>query len=154
MFKQALIPGFPDGAQRIGEALSIVGKDGWVTYFVGSDNYAAHPQGDDRGRRYALAALMHNGHVKPAELSAAPLLIPHRTLMNWKAQYRSERLQDRLDKARRHLLALPSAVADNARVAGRAADTYVQDHPWQSAALGAAVGAAVGLLVGLLIGRR
>lgn len=65
-----------------------------------------------------------------------------------------ERLQDRLDKARHHLLALPAAVADNARVAGRAADTYVQDHPWQSAALGAAFGAGVGLLVGLLIGRR
>ena len=89
MFKQTLIPGFPDGAQRIGEALSIVEKDGWVTYFVGSDNYAAHPQGDDQGRRYALATLMHNGHVKPSELSAAPLLIPHRTLMNWKARYRS-----------------------------------------------------------------
>lgn len=37
--KQLLIPGFPDGAQRIGEAVSIVEKDGWVTYFVGGDDY-------------------------------------------------------------------------------------------------------------------
>jgi hypothetical protein len=39
MFKQMLIPGFPDGAQKVGKALSILERDGRVTYFVGGDNY-------------------------------------------------------------------------------------------------------------------
>ena len=39
MFKQSFIPGFPEGAQRVGEALSILKQDGRVTYFVGGDNY-------------------------------------------------------------------------------------------------------------------
>ena len=43
MHKQLFMPGFPDGAQRIGEAVSIVEKDGWVSYFVGSDNYFRPP---------------------------------------------------------------------------------------------------------------
>lgn len=61
-----------------------------------------------------------------------------------------ERLQDRLSQARHRLLDLQSAVADNAKAAGRAADDYVHDHPWQSVA----IGAGVGVLIGLLIGRR
>jgi len=46
VFKQVLIPGFPEGAQRIGEALSILEKGGRVTYFVGGDNYFSHPLDD------------------------------------------------------------------------------------------------------------
>jgi ElaB/YqjD/DUF883 family membrane-anchored ribosome-binding protein len=61
-----------------------------------------------------------------------------------------ERLEDRLNQARHRLLTLQSTVTDNARAAGRAADDYVHDHPWQSVA----VGAGIGLLVGLLIARR
>lgn len=61
-----------------------------------------------------------------------------------------ERLQDRLNQARHRLLTLQSTVSDNARAAGRAADDYVHDHPWQSVA----VGAGIGLLVGLLVARR
>ena len=30
MFRQSLIPGFPEGAQRIGESLSILERDGQV----------------------------------------------------------------------------------------------------------------------------
>lgn len=90
MFKQLLIPGFPQGAQRIGEALSILEKDGRVTYFVGGDNYFSHPLDDKSGRRYALASLMENGHVRAIDLEGAPLCIPHRTLMNWVAQLRED----------------------------------------------------------------
>ena len=89
MFKQSLIPGFPVGAQRISEALSILEKDDWVTYFVGSDNYFSHPKEDVKGRRFALASLMENGYVRACDLEAPPLLIAHRTLMNWTAQYRA-----------------------------------------------------------------
>jgi hypothetical protein len=90
VFKQSLIPGFPVGAQRIGESLSILERDGQVVYFVGGDNYFSHPQGDIKSRRYVLASLMENGHVRAVDLAAAPLLIPHRTLMNWTAQFRKE----------------------------------------------------------------
>ena len=88
MFKQSLIPGFPEGAQRIGQALSILKQDGRVTYFVGGDNYVDHPEGDKAGERFAFACLMENGHVKAVDLQKPPLSFPHRTLMNWCAQYR------------------------------------------------------------------
>lgn len=90
MHKQLLIPGFPDGAQRIGDAVSIVEKDGWVSYFVGGDDYFKHTKEDLRSRRFILTALMENKHLKGCDLSSPPLLIPHRTLMNWKSQFRKD----------------------------------------------------------------
>jgi hypothetical protein len=90
MYRQSLIPGFPDGAQRIGEALSILKQDGRVTYFVGGDNYIDHKEGDKAGERFAFACLMENGHVRATDLQKPPLLLPHRTLMNWCAQYRKD----------------------------------------------------------------
>ena len=90
MFKQSLIPGFPIGAQRIGESLSILERDGQVIYFVGGDNYFSHPQDDVKSRRFVLASLMENGHVRAVDLEGAPLCIAHRTLMNWVAQYRKD----------------------------------------------------------------
>ena len=90
MFKQSLIPGFPVGAQRIGESLSILERDGQVMYFVGGDNYFSHPQADIKSRRFALASLMENPHVRAVDLEGAPLCIAHRTLMNWVAQYRKD----------------------------------------------------------------
>jgi hypothetical protein len=89
MFKQVLIPGFPDGAQKVGKALSILERDGRVTYFVGGDNYFSHPISDEASRRFALATLMANNHVRAVDLEGPPLCIPHRTLMNWKAQLAS-----------------------------------------------------------------
>lgn len=88
MFKQSLIPGFPVGAQRIGESLSILQRDGQVIYFVGGDNYFSHPQDDVKSRRFVLASLMESGHVRAVDLEGAPLCIAHRTLMNWVGQYR------------------------------------------------------------------
>lgn len=90
MFKQSLIPGVPVGAQRIGESLSILERDGQVIYFVGGDNYFSHPENDIKSRRFVLASLMANGHVRAVDLEGPPLLIPHRTLMNWTARYRNE----------------------------------------------------------------
>jgi hypothetical protein len=86
VFKQLLLNGVPDGARKIGTALSILERDGQVIYFVGGDNYFSHPQGDRQSRRFALASLMENRHVRASELETE-LQIPHRTLMNWKAQY-------------------------------------------------------------------
>lgn len=43
--RQPFLPGFPDGTVKIGENLSILKKDGTVTYFVGSDNYFSHMEG-------------------------------------------------------------------------------------------------------------
>ena len=86
--KQAFLPGFPHGAEKIGSGLSILKEDGMVTYFVGSDNYFSHEQGDRSGERFALTSLMANRHVRAADLERSMLGIPHRTLMNWMAQYR------------------------------------------------------------------
>lgn len=90
MYKQHSIPGFPDGAQRVCDGLYIVEKDGWVQYFLWDDNYFSHLKDDVRSRRFILTSLMENGHVRASELEREPLLIPHRTLMNWKAQHRKE----------------------------------------------------------------
>ena len=57
---QLLLKGFPDGAIRIGPALSVLRKDGLVTYFVGPDNYFSHPADDTAGQRMALAMLIKN----------------------------------------------------------------------------------------------
>lgn len=90
MYKQSPLPGFPDGAQRIGSWLSILEKDGLVTYFLGGDNYFSHPTGDRKSQRFALTSLMENGHVRACELERPPLSLAHRTLMHWKAQYRKD----------------------------------------------------------------
>lgn len=91
MFRQTLIPGFPDGAVRIGQSLlSILEADARVTYFVGGDEYFSHKTGDNNSRRFILASLMNNGHVRASELQTPPLCISHRTVMNWLAQYRAQ----------------------------------------------------------------
>jgi ElaB/YqjD/DUF883 family membrane-anchored ribosome-binding protein len=61
-----------------------------------------------------------------------------------------ERLESSMHAARERLVALEKSALDGIGEAGRAADTYVREHPWS--AIGA--GAGVGLLVGLLLGRR
>lgn len=88
--RQQLLPGFPDGSTKIGAVLSILKKDDQVTYFVDDDNYFSHREGDAQSQRFALTSLMANGHVRARDLEGAPLCLPHRTLMNWSAQYRTE----------------------------------------------------------------
>ena len=83
---QLLLQGFPDGAIRIGATLSVLKKEGTVTYFVGPDNFYSHPESDGGAQRFALATLIANGHVRPSEVERSSLGIPHRTLMNWTGQ--------------------------------------------------------------------
>ena len=83
---QLLLHGFPDGAMRIGSTLSVLKKEGRVTYFVGPDNFYSHAESDLAGERFALATLIVNGHVRPSEVERSSLCIPHRTLMNWTGQ--------------------------------------------------------------------
>jgi ElaB/YqjD/DUF883 family membrane-anchored ribosome-binding protein len=61
-----------------------------------------------------------------------------------------ERLTERLSTARHSLIELQASAGEKAKAAGRAADDYVHQHPWQAVALGA----GVGVIVGMLIGRR
>jgi hypothetical protein len=86
MIKQKFLPGFPEGSIAIGNTLHILKKDGRVNYFVDSDNYFSHIEGDAQSYRFILATLMKNRHVRARDLTRAPLCIPHRTLMNWSSQ--------------------------------------------------------------------
>ncbi len=90
MQSQLYFPGFPEGAIRVGKTLSILNKDGNVTYSIGTDNYYSHKEDDEQTRRFALASLMVNKHVRPCDLEKPPLCIAHRTLMNWVEQLRTD----------------------------------------------------------------
>jgi hypothetical protein len=83
---QLLLQGFPDGATRIGSTLSVLKKEGRVTYFVGPDNYFSHAETDAAGHRFAIATLIVNGPVRACEVEASCLGIAHRTLMHWTRQ--------------------------------------------------------------------
>jgi transposase len=89
MLRQSFLPGFPDGAVKIGNAVSVLKKEAKVTYFVGGDNYFSHPEEDENSRRFALTSLIDNCHVRACDVEKG-LQIPHRTVMNWMKQYRSE----------------------------------------------------------------
>ena len=71
---------------RIGSTLSVLKKEGRVTYFVGPDNYFSHPETDAAGPRFALATLIANGHVRASEVEVSGLGLAHRTLMHWTRQ--------------------------------------------------------------------
>ena len=86
--RQTFLPGFPQGAERVGELLSILPLENTVTYFIGSDSYFSHAADDRNSQRFVLASLMENGHVRAVDLERSSLALPHRTLMNWVAQYR------------------------------------------------------------------
>ena len=84
---QILLPGFPEGAERINPMLSILRQDKQVTYFIGGDNYFSYTENDASGERFAFSSLMANRHVRAAELERSAGNVPHRTLMNCMAQY-------------------------------------------------------------------
>ncbi|MBU4366534.1 MAG: hypothetical protein KKF10_05325 [Verrucomicrobia bacterium] len=84
---QLLLPGFPDGASRIGASVSVLNKEVRVTYFVGGDNYFSHAANDKAGLRFAITTLIANHHVRASEVETSCLGIPHRTLMRWNRQY-------------------------------------------------------------------
>ena len=57
------------------------------------------------------------------------------------------RVQDSLDSAKLKLELLGEEAADQARVAVRATDDYVHDHPWQAVGIAALVGLVLGMMV-------
>jgi ElaB/YqjD/DUF883 family membrane-anchored ribosome-binding protein len=60
------------------------------------------------------------------------------------------RLGARLASAKERLIDVEHAMVEKSKVAAKATDAYVHDHPWQSVG----VAAGVGFLIGLLVGRR
>ena len=67
-----------------------------------------------------------------------------------KAAAAREKIQDSLHRAKIKLAEAEDVLLDKGKLAARATDEYVHDHPWH--AVGIAAG--VGLIIGLLIGRR
>ncbi len=57
------------------------------------------------------------------------------------------RLEQSLASAREAIVRLERAAVDRATAAGRVANDYVRDNPWQAIAAGAALGAVIALLV-------
>lgn len=104
MPQQLLLQDCLVGATCLASGVYMMEKDGFVTYFLGEDNFFSHRCGDDASYRFALALLMHNGHVRPCELGRSELHIPRRTLMNWLRQYR-ERGADSFYRPRSYLSA-------------------------------------------------
>jgi len=60
------------------------------------------------------------------------------------------RIEKSLDTARARLAVASDATVDGAKVAARATDAFVHEHPWQAVG----IGAAVGVILGMLIARR
>ena len=82
---QMFLPGMPDGAIRINSTVSLLSKEGRVTWFVGDDNYFSHLADDSASHHLALATLMANGHAKPCQITAT-LGTPRSSLMRWRRQ--------------------------------------------------------------------
>ncbi|WP_148714267.1 DUF883 family protein [Chitinolyticbacter meiyuanensis] len=66
------------------------------------------------------------------------------------AQALREKISANLSAAKTKLIETEQLVAEKARVAAKATDEYVHEHPWTS--IGVAAG--VGFLLGLLVSRR
>lgn len=60
------------------------------------------------------------------------------------------KIQESLDSAKAKLAGLGEAGMDNAKLAARATDDFVHEHPWKAVG----IGAAVGIILGMLISRR
>lgn len=67
-----------------------------------------------------------------------------------KAREARERLERGMKTAKQRLTDLQEQSVEQAKVAAKAADEFVQDHPWQSVGVAFAVGA----LIGVIISRR
>ena len=68
MLRQSFLPGFSDGTVKIGNLVSMLKKEGRVTYFIGSDNYFSHGEDDEQSRRFVLTSLVENGHARACDL--------------------------------------------------------------------------------------
>lgn len=58
-----------------------------------------------------------------------------------------EKLERTLASAKRDLIRLEEAAVQKAKVAAKATDEYVKEHPWKAVGLGAAIGVVVGMLI-------
>ncbi len=67
-----------------------------------------------------------------------------------KALEARERLQRGVQAAKERVQEIQKQTAEQAKIAARATDEFVHDHPWESVGVAFAVGA----LIGVLIGRR
>lgn len=67
-----------------------------------------------------------------------------------KARNLRDQVESKLLRARLRLQELEGQAVDRAKVAARATDNYVHDHPWQAIA----VAAGIGFVAGLLLNRR
>lgn len=59
-----------------------------------------------------------------------------------------ERIRMRLMEAKDSLLQLQATAVERAKFAGRKADDFVHEHPWQAVGIAAGVGVVAGLLTG------
>ncbi|HTQ77132.1 MAG TPA: DUF883 family protein [Burkholderiales bacterium] len=59
-----------------------------------------------------------------------------------------ERVQASLGTAKVKLSEAERALAEKSKIAARATDEYVQEHPWQSVGIAALAGLAIGILIG------
>ena len=60
------------------------------------------------------------------------------------------RVQASMNGAKKRLTEAGAATADHAKVAARATDEFVREHPWEAVG----IGAALGVILGMLISRR
>lgn len=57
------------------------------------------------------------------------------------------KVEESLDGAKRRLADAGAAAEAQARVAARATDEFVHDHPWKAVGIGAALGVILGMLI-------
>lgn len=60
------------------------------------------------------------------------------------------KVQASMNGAKRRLADAGDATIDSAKVAAKATDEFVHEHPWQAVG----IGAAIGVILGMLISRR
>jgi ElaB/YqjD/DUF883 family membrane-anchored ribosome-binding protein len=60
------------------------------------------------------------------------------------------KVQQSMNGAKKRLTEAGAVTVDQAKVAARATDEFVREHPWQAVG----IGAAIGVILGMLISRR
>ncbi|MBI4025841.1 MAG: DUF883 domain-containing protein [Verrucomicrobia bacterium] len=89
----------------------------------------------------AFNALLHDGEV---------LLGATKDHLGERAKEAREKFERGMKAARERMGEIQKQSVEGAKVAAKATDQFVHDHPWQSVGIAFAVGA----LIGVIIGRR
>jgi len=87
VMSQLRIPGFPAGSIFINERVSVLSKEGHVTYFLGSDNYFSHHEADNASQRFIIASLLFNNHIRVVEVVQSALNLSQRSVLRWLKQH-------------------------------------------------------------------